>query len=115
LLCCKRTPSTSPFLIMARRLVPLFDRILVERILPSQPKTASGIFLPETAVPKYNEARVVAVGQGKIARDGTFIKPQVKEGDTVLLSETFNGTSITLDEKEFLMYKEDDILAILEK
>jgi len=100
---------------MARKLVPLFDRILVEKILPATPRTASGILLPETAVPKYNEGRVVAVGQGRVARDGSFIKPQVKVGDTVLLSETFNGSSITLDEKEFLMYREHDILAILEK
>ncbi|KAM6576814.1 hypothetical protein CsatB_028651 [Cannabis sativa] len=95
---------------MARRLIPLFDRILIEKIVPPA-KTNSGILLPEKTS-KLNSGKVVAVGQGGRDRDGKLIPVHVKEGDTVLLPE-YGGTEVKLADKEYHLYREDDILGTL--
>ncbi|KAL5580313.1 hypothetical protein UlMin_012755 [Ulmus minor] len=95
---------------MAKRLIPLFDRILVEKILPPS-KTNAGILLPEKTS-KLNSGKVVAVGPGARDRDGKLIPVHVKEGDTVLLPE-YGGTQVKLGEKELHLYREDDILGTL--
>jgi len=97
----------------AKRLVPLLDRVLVEKIVPPT-KTAGGILLPETST-KVNAGKVVAVGPGAKTKDGNIIPIDVKEGDTVLLPE-YGGTAVKLggsEEKEFVLYRNDDLLGIL--
>ncbi|XVE59840.1 hypothetical protein DITRI_Ditri05aG0079200 [Diplodiscus trichospermus] len=82
---------------MAKRLIPSFNRILVEKIIPPS-KTNSGILLPEKT-PKLNSGKVVAVGPGARDRDGKLIPVNLKEGDTVLLPE-YGGTEVKLGQKE---------------
>ena len=91
---------------------PLYDRILVKRIEESN-KTAGGLFIPDTAKEKPQEALVVAVGNGKIIEDGSLRKLEVKAGDKVLFSK-YSGNEIKIDGTEHLILREDDILAVLE-
>jgi chaperonin GroES len=82
----------------ARRLVPLLDRVLIERIV-APTKSAGGVLLPDSAVPKVNEGVVLAVGPGRRTKDGDLIAPSVKEGDKVLLPE-YGGALVKLNDKE---------------
>lgn len=91
---------------------PLGEKILVKR-LEAEEKTASGIFLPEGAKEKPQEAKVVAVGDGRLLDNGSRADFQVKKGDTVLLGK-WGGTEIKIDNEEMLILGEDDILAIVE-
>jgi chaperonin GroES len=91
---------------------PLYDRILVKRI-EEQNKTAGGLFIPDTAKEKPQEALVVAVGNGKVIEDGSLRKLEVKAGDKVLFSK-YSGNEIKIDGTEHLILREDDILAVLE-
>ncbi|KAK6252297.1 hypothetical protein QUC31_014017 [Theobroma cacao] len=95
---------------MAKRLIPTFNRVLVEKILPPS-KTTAGILLPEKST-KLNSGRVVAVGPGTRDREGKTIPVPFKEGDTVLLPE-FGGSQVKLGEKEFHLYRDEDILGTL--
>eukprot|EP00164_Ancoracysta_twista_P004577 GFYU01006179.1.p1 GENE.GFYU01006179.1~~GFYU01006179.1.p1 ORF type:complete len:100 (-),score=32.00 GFYU01006179.1:457-756(-) len=95
----------------ARRLIPLFDRVLVQRI-EAQTKTAAGIYLPDSAVSKVNEGKVVAVGEGARNRDGNVVAPTLKEGNTVLLPE-YGGNTVKLNDTEYVLYREEDILGVL--
>jgi chaperonin GroES len=85
---------------MAKRLIPLLNRVLVEKIVPPS-KTHAGILLPEKAT-KLNSGKVVAVGAGIRDREGKLIPVSVKEGDTVLLPE-FGGTQVKLGDKEYVI------------
>ena len=91
---------------------PLYDRILVKRIEEAN-KTAGGLFIPDTAKEKPQEALVVAVGNGKVIEDGSLRKLEVKAGDKVLFSK-YSGNEIKIDGTEHLILREDDILAVLE-
>jgi chaperonin GroES len=91
---------------------PLYDRILVKRI-EEQNKTAGGLFIPDTAKEKPQEALVVAVGNGKVIDDGSLRKLEVKAGDKVLFSK-YSGNEIKIDGTEHLILREDDILAVIE-
>ncbi len=91
---------------------PLYDRVLVKR-LESEDKTAGGLFIPDTAKEKPIEARVVAVGSGKILEDGSLRAPEVKAGDRVLFAK-YSGSEVKLDGEEHLILREEDILAVLE-
>ncbi|KAJ4848559.1 hypothetical protein Tsubulata_007861 [Turnera subulata] len=95
---------------MARRLLPSLNRILVEKIV-APAKTNSGILLPEKAA-QLNAAKVVAVGPGAHGKNGDTIPVTFKEGDTVLLPE-YGGTQVKLGEKEFHLYRDEDILGTL--
>lgn len=90
---------------------PLGDRIMVE-VLQAKEKTSGGIVLPDTAKEKPQEAKVVSVGKGRVSDEGKTIAPEVKAGDKVLFGK-YSGTEITIDEKEYLILKEEDILAIV--
>ena len=90
---------------------PLGDRIVVE-VLEAKEKTKGGIVLPDTAKEKPQEANVVAVGKGRVSDEGKVIAPQVKVGDKILFGK-YSGTEITVDDKEYLILKEEDILAIV--
>eukprot|EP00898_Chlorokybus_atmophyticus_P002530 jgi/Chlat1/3278/Chrsp22S03526 len=96
-----------------KRLVPLLDRVLIEKVLP-QAKSAGGVLLPETAASKLNHGQVVAVGTGARTRDGNTVPVAVKVGDTVLLPE-FGGTNVKLGEKDYVIFRDDDILGVLQK
>ena len=91
---------------------PLHDRILVKRI-DEEEKTAGGIIIPDSAKEKPQEGRVVAVGNGKVAEDGTVSPLDVKKGDKILFSE-YSGSEVNLDGDEHLIMREDDVLAVLE-
>ncbi|KMZ59992.1 10 kDa chaperonin [Zostera marina] len=94
----------------ARRLIPSLNRILVEKIVPPS-KTTTGILLPEKSS-KLNSGKVVAVGPGARDRDGKVIPVYLKEGDLVLLPE-YGGTEVKLADKEYHLYRDDDILGTL--
>jgi chaperonin GroES len=91
---------------------PLHDRVIVQR-LEEEEKTKGGIIIPDTAKEKPIEGKVIAVGAGKIKKDGTKIALEVKKGDRVLYAK-YAGTEVKIDGEEYLMMKEDDILAIIE-
>ena len=90
---------------------PLGDRVVVKP-QPAEEKTASGLFIPDTAKEKPQRGTVVAVGPGRV-ENGTKIEMTVKEGDTVLYGK-YAGTEIVLDGEEYLIMRESDILGILE-
>ena len=91
---------------------PLHDRILVKR-LDQEAKSKGGIIIPDTAKEKPMEGRVVAVGTGKLADDGTLTPVDVKKGDRILFGK-YSGSEIKLDGDEHLIIREEDILAVLE-
>jgi len=91
---------------------PLGDKILVQR-LEAEEKTASGIYLPETAKEKPQHAKVVRVGTGKTTDDGKKIDFQVKEGDTIILGK-WGGTEIKIDGEEYVVLGEDEVLAVVD-
>jgi chaperonin GroES len=91
---------------------PLGEKILVKRV-EAKTKTATGIFLPESAKEKPQEAEVIAIGDGKLLDSGERAKFQVKKGDKVLLSK-WGGTELKVDGQELLVITEDDVLAIFE-
>lgn len=89
-----------------RSIAPLLDRILVQRLKP-EAKTATGIFLPETAVKELNEAKVLAVGPGAFDRDGKRITPSVQVGDKVLIPQ-FGGSPIKVGEEELSLFRDHE-------
>ncbi len=92
---------------------PLSDRVVLEQISPEE-ITASGIILPGTVEKeKPEQGKVVAVGTGRLLKDGTRAKMEVKVGDKVLFSR-YSPTEVKVSKKEYLVVKEEDILAILE-
>ncbi|KAG8382771.1 hypothetical protein BUALT_Bualt05G0111900 [Buddleja alternifolia] len=95
---------------MAKRLIPTLNRVLVEKLIPPS-KTSAGILLPERSS-KLNSGKVVAVGPGLRDKSGSTIPVAVKEGETVLLPE-YGGTEVKLGEKEYHLYRDEDILGIL--
>jgi len=93
---------------------PLGDRVIVKPLEP-ETKTKGGILLPDTVKEKPQEGKVVAVGKGKVLENGTVQKPEVKEGDIVLYAK-YSGTEVTTkDGEEYLIVREDDIVAIVKK
>ncbi|MBU4304233.1 MAG: co-chaperone GroES [Candidatus Omnitrophica bacterium] len=94
------------------KIKPLGDRVLV-RVLDAKEKTEGGIYLPDTAKEKPQEAEVIAVGPGKTLESGKVQEPQVKVKDKVLFGK-YSGTTVTTKEgEEFLILREEDILAII--
>ena len=92
------------------KLVPLGDRVVLKQ-LAAETTTKSGIVLPGSEKEKPQQAEVIAVGPGKI-EDGKEIKMEVKEGDQVIYSK-YAGTDVKLDDEEYIIVKQSDILAIL--
>ena len=93
------------------KIQPLGDRIMVE-VLEAKERTKGGIVLPDSAQEKPQEAKVVAVGKGRTSEDGKKISPEVGIGDKILFGK-YTGTEIALEDKEYLILREEDILAIL--
>ena len=92
---------------------PLYDRIVVKRIEESAEKTASGLFIPDSAKEKPQEGEVIAVGQGKRADDGKLIALDVKVGDRILFGK-YSGSDIKMDGEEYLIMREDEVLGVIE-
>ena len=91
---------------------PLHDRLLVERLEEKEVKKG-GIIIPDTAKEKPQEAKVIAVGNGKITDEGKKIPLDVKAGDKILFGK-YSGSEVKIDDKEYLILREEDVLAILE-
>ena len=92
---------------------PLADKVIVQR-LEAESVTSGGIVLPESAKEKPQRGKVVSVGEGKILKDGTRSKMQVKKGDMVLFT-SYAGSEVKLEDKEYMIMDESDIMAIVEK
>ncbi|QLA14895.1 co-chaperone GroES [Desulfolutivibrio sulfoxidireducens] len=95
------------------KLKPLGDRVLVKR-LEEETVTKGGIIIPDTAKEKPMKGEIVAVGDGKLGEDGKRIKPNVKAGELVLFNK-YAGTEVKVEDVEYLIMREDDILCIIEK
>lgn len=91
---------------------PLHDRILIKRV-EEQEVRKGGIIIPDTAKEKPQEGKVIAVGNGKVNEDGKRIPLDVKAGDKILFGK-YSGNEVKIDEEEYVIMKEEDVLAILE-
>jgi chaperonin GroES len=91
---------------------PLHDNILVERVKEEIKK--GGIIIPDTAKEKSQQGKVIGVGDGKRDEKGNKIPLDVRKGDTILVSK-YSGTEIKLEDKEYLIIREEDVLGIVEK
>lgn len=92
---------------------PLHDRVLVKRIDQEEKKSSGGIIIPDTAKEKPQEGEVVAVGPGKILEGGNVQPMNVKAGDRILFGK-YAGTDVKIDDQDYLIMREDDILGVLE-
>jgi chaperonin GroES len=90
---------------------PVGDRVVVKP-LPKEEVTKSGIVIPDTAKEKPQEGTVIAVGSGRLLDNGDRVPIEVREGDHVLFAK-YGGTEFKLDNEEYLVLKESDILAVL--
>jgi chaperonin GroES len=90
---------------------PLHDRLIIQTSQEEE-KTKGGIIIPDTAKEKPVEGKVIAVGAGRIKKDGTKMPLEIKKGDRVLYAK-YGGTEIKIEGEEYLMMKEDDILAVI--
>ena len=93
------------------KLRPLQDRILVKRV-EEEEKTKGGIIIPDTAKEKPAEGKVTAVGNGKLGDDGKRVALEIKKGDRILFGK-YSGTEVNVEGDEYLIMREDDILAIV--
>lgn len=91
---------------------PLQDRLIVER-LEGEEKTASGLFIPDSAKEKPQQGKVIATGKGKVLEDGSVRPLDLRAGDRILFGK-YSGTEIKLDGTEYLIMREDDVLGVLE-
>lgn len=91
------------------KVTPLHDRVLVKR-LEAEETTKGGIIIPDTAKEKPQEAKVIAVGKGRVSEDGKVIPLEVKAGDKVLIGK-FSGTEVNIDGEEHVIVREEEILA----
>ncbi|MCX8014531.1 MAG: co-chaperone GroES [candidate division WOR-3 bacterium] len=94
------------------KIKPLGDRIVVERIEEEVKK--GGIIIPDTAKEKPQQGKVIAVGDGRFDENGKRIPMDVKKGDIILFGK-YAGNEVKIDDKEYLIMREDDVLAIIEK
>lgn len=91
---------------------PIHDRILIKRVEDRQ-SAKGGILIPDTAKEKPQEGAVVAVGNGKREKDGEVVPLDVKAGDRILFGK-FSGTEIKIDNEEYLILREEEVLGIIE-
>ncbi|HEX9780887.1 MAG TPA: co-chaperone GroES [bacterium] len=95
----------------ALRLRPIGDRVIAER-LGNADKSKGGLYLPDSAQEKPQEAKVVAVGPGRTLKNGKVVPLGVKAGDRILFGK-YSGSEIKVDDKEYVFLTEDEILAII--
>lgn len=96
---------------MSIKITPLADRVLVEAAAAEE-KSTGGIILPDTAQEKPQQGTVVAIGPGKVSDAGSLIEMTVKKGDKVLYGK-YSGSDVTFDDKDYMIMRESDILAVL--
>ncbi|MCS6915184.1 MAG: co-chaperone GroES [Myxococcales bacterium] len=94
------------------RIRPLHDRIVVKRKAEEE-RTAGGLYIPETAKERPIEAEVISVGNGKVLEDGSLRPLSVKAGDRILFGK-YAGTEVKINDQEYLIMREDDVLAVIE-
>jgi len=92
---------------------PLHDRIIVERLEESEQRVG-GIIIPDTAKEKPQQGKVLAVGKGRVEKDGKVTPLDVKAGDTILFGK-YAGQEIKIDGSEYLIIREEEVLGVLEK
>ena len=93
------------------KLTPLQDRVLVERV-EAMEKSAGGLYIPSTAKEKPQEGKVISVGKGKRLDGGGVAPVDVKVGDKILFSK-YAGNDVTIDGKDYIIMREEDILGVL--
>ena len=98
---------------MKVKLRPLHDRIIIERIDEGEQKVG-GIIIPDTAKEKPQQGKVIAVGKGRLEKDGKITPLDVKAGDTILFGK-YAGQEIKLDGNEYLIIREEEVLGVIEK
>jgi len=91
---------------------PLHDRIIVQRIDEGEQKIG-GIIIPDTAKEKPQQGKVIAAGKGKVKDDGKVVPMDVKKGDLILFGK-YGGQEIKLDGQEYLIMREEEVLAVIE-
>jgi len=91
---------------------PLHDRILIKRVEEGE-TVKGGIIIPDTAKEKSQEGEVIAVGDGKRTKDGKIIPIDVKVGDRILFGK-YSGTDIRIDDVDYVIVREEEVLAVLE-
>ena len=91
---------------------PISNRVLVKR-MDEDDKTAGGLYIPDTAKEKPVRGKVIAVGSGKILKDGSTRQVELKTGDTVLFTK-YGGTEVKVEGDDHLIMNEDDVLAVVE-
>ncbi len=94
------------------KLRPLGDRVLVQRNEEAEQKSAGGIIIPDTAKEKPSKGKVIAAGPGNLKEDGTRTALDVKKGDEILFGK-YSGTEVKIDDVEYLIMHESDILGVL--
>lgn len=94
-------------------LKPLGDRI-VAKTLEAQEKTKSGIIVPDSAKEKPQEAKVIAVGTGRLLDNGTVKSLEIRNGDRILYGK-YSGTEVSIEGQEYLILREDDVLAVVQQ
>jgi len=99
---------------MATNITPLHDRVIIRRIEDTNNQTAGGLFIPDSAKEKPQEGEVIAAGEGKYKEDGSRHALDVKAGDRVLFGK-YSGSEIKLDNEEFIIMREDEILGIISR
>jgi len=92
---------------------PLADRVLIRR-LDQKEEVRGGIIIPDTAKEKPTEGEVVAVGPGRVTKDGKRIALEIEKGDRVLLGK-YSGTEVKIDGEDFVILREEDVLATFSK
>ena len=96
----------------AVRIRPLHDRVIVQRLEEGE-QVVGGIIIPDSAKEKPQQGKVIAVGKGKTEKDGKITPLDVKEGDTILFGK-YSGQEIKLDGEEYLIMREDEVLAVVD-
>ena len=91
---------------------PLHDRVIVERIEETEQRIG-GIIIPDTAKEKPQQGKIIAAGKGRIEKDGKVTPLDVKAGDTILFGK-YSGQEIKMDGEEYLIMREDEVLAVIE-
>jgi chaperonin GroES len=96
---------------MAVKIRPLHDRVIIQR-LDEEERTSSGLIIPDSAKEKPQQGKVVRVGAGKTLENGTRVAMDVAEGDRILFGK-YSGADVKIDGEEYLILREDEILAVI--
>ncbi|MDP9349263.1 MAG: co-chaperone GroES [Gemmatimonadota bacterium] len=90
---------------------PLADRVVIKALEESE-QMRGGLYIPDTAKEKPQQGEVIAVGPGKLSDEGNRIEPELKVGDKVLYGK-YSGTEVTVDNEQYLILRESDVLAVI--